>query len=358
MKTLLKIFLIFLIPLSVSTQQQSSIGGGYEESKSEKSTDPESRVIDDNYSEIPANDIYGIWDTRNIHAYSFNKSRLKDTLTMVMAYDSCDFVVPHDGHITSPFGNRSGGYHHGTDVKLRTGEKVKSAFEGMVRISQYSSSYGHVVVIRHNNGLETLYAHLSKRKVKPGDHVEAGDLIGLGGNTGRSSGSHLHFECRFKGEPVNPSKIIDWKAGILKTDTVYLTKNNFKTSKNLIKKKVQVKKTTEKSLNAEKKPVENKPVVKKATVINKTPKTKESKKVVQKKTVEKKKVETKKTVEKKAATKVKSVPAANKKYHKIKSGDTIYSLARVNGVTVNQIRKWNNIGSNNLIKVGTKIRVQ
>ena len=330
----------------MSTQQQSSIGGGFEASKSEVTTDPVVKEIDDNYSEIPANDLYEIWDTRNIHAYSFNKSRLKDTLTMVMAYDSCDFVLPHEGHVTSPFGNRSGGYHHGTDIKLRTGEKVKSAFEGMVRISQYSSSYGNVVVVRHNNGFETLYAHLSKRKVKPGDHVEAGDLVGLGGNTGRSSGSHLHFECRYKGEPVNPHKLIDWNEGVLKTDTVYLTKSNFKSSKNLVKKKPMPKKVVEKIVE------ENKPVVSKKKVekSNTTKRTKTPVKEVKKTITKKAKVETN--------VKPKTASTQNKKYYKIKSGDTIYSLARVNGVSVDQIRAWNKIGSNNLIKVGTKIRVQ
>ena len=82
--------------------------------------------------------------------------------------------------------------------------------------------------MRHNNGLETLYAHLSARKVKEGDHVEAGQVVGLGGNTGRSTGSHLHFECRFKGEPLNPNEIINWEKGQLKTDTLQLSQDQFK----------------------------------------------------------------------------------------------------------------------------------
>jgi len=107
------------------------------------------------------------------------------------------------------------------------GDEVKAAFEGVVRIAHYDGDYGRVVVIRHNNGLETLYGHLSQFKVKEGEKVEAGDVIGLGGNTGRSTGSHLHFEVRYLGEPINPNEVIDWELGYLCSDTLHLNAEHF-----------------------------------------------------------------------------------------------------------------------------------
>ena len=183
--------------------------------------------VNDSLFHIPAYDVYCSWDTRNIHAYDFSFRELHDTTRIVLRYDACDFAHPFRGHVTSNFGERGSRYHYGIDIKLLKGDPVKSAFEGLVRISQYSKTYGNVVVVRHPNGLETLYAHLSARKVKPGDYVEAGHVIGLGGNTGRSTGSHLHFECRYKGEPIDPNVIIDWERGELNTDELLLSQELF-----------------------------------------------------------------------------------------------------------------------------------
>jgi len=117
---------------------------------------------------------------------------------------------PRVGHINSKFGWRDGRMHKGIDIDLNKGDAVVAAFDGMVRIAQLKGAFGNVVIIRHYNGLETVYAHLSKIKVKPGQIVVAGQLIGLGGSTGRSSGPHLHFEVRFKGQALNPSSIISF----------------------------------------------------------------------------------------------------------------------------------------------------
>lgn len=324
------------------TQNTAHIGGGYLLNLQENDADSLS-VSTDNvlpYSEIPCDDVYKKWDIHNIHSYNFQRSRMRDTVSLVMGYESCDFHLPRKGIVTSDFGRRDRGYHYGIDIKLRTGNEVKAAFEGMVRISQYSSSYGNVVVIRHNNGLETLYAHLSKRKVSPGDYVQTGEIIGLGGNTGRSSGSHLHFETRYKGEPINPKKIIDFETGELQNDTIFLTKYNFASSKNILKKK-KVKKSAKVTLkNEKKKPTNN--IAQVAKQVVKTPP------VV-------KKIDTHKSAPAKKKTTAK--PSGAKKYHKVKSGNTLYSLARENGVTVQQIRTWNKLKGNN-IKVGTRIRVK
>lgn len=234
LKTVLASLFTFAICTCIAQSSVStSIGGGFEENKNENLSQLKESIdsdwsLEDSLMNIPAHGIYHVWDNQNIHAYDFTYDMLKDTLEIVMRREACDYDMPFQGRITSNFGDRGAKYHYGIDIKLYKGDPVKTAFEGVVRISQYSKTYGNVVVVRHNNGLETLYAHLSARKVKEGIHVEAGQVVGLGGNTGRSTGSHLHFECRFKGEPLNPNDIINWETGHLKTDTLQLSQDQFK----------------------------------------------------------------------------------------------------------------------------------
>lgn len=135
---------------------------------------------------------------------------------------------PFDGKVTSRFGPRGRSRHHyGIDIDLETGDSVRCAFEGTVRISRKSSTFGYVVMVRHKNGLETIYAHLSKLLVNIGDHVEPGDILGLGGNSGRSRGSHLHFEVRYKGMALNPEMVINFEKGTLLADAISIDKNSF-----------------------------------------------------------------------------------------------------------------------------------
>lgn len=173
---------------------------------------------------IPAYDTYGDWNTDQIFG---RRSSVTDTVDLRLAWAACDHAMPILGHVTSPFGMRHGRHHYGTDIKLQTGDTVMSAFAGKVRISRYHRDFGHVVVVRHPNGLETLYGHLSKRLVDVGDDVEAGDVLGLGGSTGRSTGSHLHFETRYLGHPINPEQIFDLAAGTLHCDTYSVTPRSF-----------------------------------------------------------------------------------------------------------------------------------
>ena len=184
--------------------------------------------INDSIMNIPAYDLYCNWDNFVIHPYKYDLTKKKDT-TFVFLQDEnkCDYYHPVIGDITSNFGQRGSRYHYGIDIKLETGDSVHNAFEGTVRIAKKSYTYGNVVVVRHNNGLETLYAHLDNILVEPGDAIEAGDLIGYGGNTGRSSGSHLHFEVRYKGEAINPNDLICFKSNELKKDTLAIDRNLF-----------------------------------------------------------------------------------------------------------------------------------
>lgn len=211
---------------------------------------------------LPFHDHYRIWDTTVIHPYHYDLRNMQDTVMLVLAeHGECGFFPPvlatvgRAADVTSGFGPRvspryryvkrgkrgrvrrftgyASRYHYGIDLKLHTGDSVYAAFDGLVRISQYNSGYGHCVIIRHYNGLETVYGHLSERMVSPGDVVKAGDIIGLGGSTGHSTGPHLHFETRFKGEPIDPSKIINFtsdtaaKFYTLKTDTLLVTNEMF-----------------------------------------------------------------------------------------------------------------------------------
>ncbi|KAA3650846.1 MAG: LysM peptidoglycan-binding domain-containing protein [Bacteroidetes bacterium] len=180
-------------------------------------------------SMYPSNSMYKKWDTYNLYPYEEALRSKDDEINLILqdTLNFCNFVPPIKGLITSNFGYRDGRNHNGMDIDLQVWDPVKSSFDGMVRISRMHPGYGRVVVIRHYNGLETLYAHLHRLKVKPGDIVEAGQVIGLGGSSGRSTGSHLHFEVRFKGKPINPRSLIDFNNNKLVSDSLKLIKNKW-----------------------------------------------------------------------------------------------------------------------------------
>lgn len=148
----------------------------------------------------------------------------KHTIELENAQFGC-FTMPSWGPLSSPFGWRHKRYHKGVDIQLRKGDTVVCAFDGMVRFAQKKGGYGNVVIVRHYNGLETVYGHLMKIKVTEGQVVASGDLIGLAGNTGKSTGPHLHFEVRFMGAPVDPQHIISFDYGSLLYNTVELRKS-------------------------------------------------------------------------------------------------------------------------------------
>lgn len=134
------------------------------------------------------------------------------------------FTPPRQGVVTSLYGWRDKRMHKGIDVDLEKGDHVVAAFDGKVRIAEKRGGYGNVVVIMHPNGLETVYAHLSKLKVKEGQVVLSGQLIGLGGSTGHSTGSHLHFEVRYKSHALNPSTFISFEENKLMDNVIVLKK--------------------------------------------------------------------------------------------------------------------------------------
>ena len=145
------------------------------------------------------------WNTSSIHAYNdVELSSLPEAAAIMLVDSLKSYHYPYLGRMSSRYGLRRGRPHQGVDLPLKTGDPIYAAFDGKVRYSGYNGGgYGNLVVIRHTNGLETYYGHLSERGVEAGDWVVAGQQIGLGGSTGRSSGPHLHFGSKIQGTVVS-----------------------------------------------------------------------------------------------------------------------------------------------------------
>lgn len=159
---------------------------------------------------IPADEYYVSWEIDKLFPEEDLLKLEGDTSVTLnlLANGQNDYHHPFDGPVTSLFGWRDKREHKGIDIDLNKGDQVAAAFDGMVRVARMYGGFGNVIIIRHYNGLETVYAHLSRIKVESGQIVSAGEVIALGGNTGHSRGAHLHFEVRFKGVPVNPKYLI------------------------------------------------------------------------------------------------------------------------------------------------------
>jgi hypothetical protein len=247
-------------------------------------------------------------------------SKLKDTIWLCLnEEESNDFSIPVKGVVTSHYGYRSGRYHNGIDLALKIGDTVYAAFSGKIRYAKYNDGgFGNLVIIRHNNGLETFYAHLSKHLVVPNQDIKFGEPIGLGGNTGRSFGPHLHFEVRFYDSPMNPEEIIDFTVKELKRPELTVSKVLFrpgaKPSENFEVDPLVV--------NSNDTLVNVQPILKPVT---KTP--------------------------------VK-VPTVQIKYYKIKSGDTLTEIAARNNTTVSKLCQLNGIKPGTPIQVGRSLRVK
>jgi murein DD-endopeptidase MepM/ murein hydrolase activator NlpD len=168
--------------------------------------------------DIPASDVYSIWINKSVNPYNTDVTKIQDTIK----FDMQNFVYPllKPLHITSKFGYRRGRNHNGIDLKLYIGDTVVAPMNGVVRVvgNNGRKGFGKFIVIRHYNGLETVYGHLSQPLVEENQLVSAGEVIALGGNTGRSTGSHLHWEMRYLGNPINPEEIIDFENQKTKAD--------------------------------------------------------------------------------------------------------------------------------------------
>ncbi|WP_345123256.1 M23 family metallopeptidase [Hymenobacter antarcticus] len=174
---------------------------------------------------------YSIWDTRTVNPYRVDGRSYRDSLKLRLIdpprqrYAKMPLVTTP---ITSGFAFRGYRWHYGMDLDLETGDSVRAVYDGVVRIQAWDGGgYGNYVLVRHYNGLETIYGHMSKALVPVGTFVKAGQLIGYGGSTGRSTGSHLHFEVRYQGNPINPALMYDFPGYKLKRDNFTITSQLF-----------------------------------------------------------------------------------------------------------------------------------
>lgn len=262
-----------------------------------------------NPEDIPADDIYGgMWENRYVNMYGSLKNAPDSFIV-----DLDNFTMPVDGRMTSNFGRRgSRRYHYGIDIKAQTGDTIYAAFDGKIRVKRYEGSgYGYYLVVRHLNGLETVYGHLSKFLVEENDFVESGQAIGLAGNTGRSFGSHLHFETRFLGKPINPNFIIDFPSKTVHQEEYLVTNSSYRKTNN-----------SSRSVLATSSPDKSSTAVRTNTVES-----------------------TNKFV------------SGEAQYHRIQKGDTLGAISRKYGTSVNNICKLNNINSRTVLRVGKSIRI-
>ena len=169
----------------------------------------------------PSAELYDDWD----NTYAHKATELPDSFRIDLRH----FHMPTTSRVvTSNFGSRWGRQHKGIDLKVYIGDTIRSAFSGKVRMVKYErGGYGKYIVIRHSNGLETIYGHLSKQLVEENQVVRAGEVIGLGGNTGRSTGSRLHFETRLCGVALNPAILFDFRAQDVVADSYLFRKNTY-----------------------------------------------------------------------------------------------------------------------------------
>ncbi|MBR1538320.1 MAG: peptidoglycan DD-metalloendopeptidase family protein [Bacteroidales bacterium] len=180
--------------------------------------------------DIDTTGLFEDWDIESIHAFRDVKiSDLPEEVDLLLVDSGHRFVAPIIGRRSSTFKFRKGRPHNGVDIPLRVGDTIRSPFDGVVRYvggGKATGGYGNLVVVRHPNGLETYYGHLSERLVVENDIVAAGEPIGLGGSTGRSTGPHLHFETRYMGKPFDPERVVDFDNGVLR-DTLLTLKRHY-----------------------------------------------------------------------------------------------------------------------------------
>ena len=249
----------------------------------------------------PSAQLYKEWNNK----YAHRATELPDSFNINLRH----FCMPTTSRIiTSNFGRRWGRMHKGLDVKVYIGDTIRAAFDGKVRIVRYEAGgYGNYVVIRHHNGLETIYGHMSKNLVAEDETVRAGDPIGLGGNTGRSTGSHLHFETRLCGVALNPALLFDFKNQDVTADNYMFRRDTY----------------DRESLAATRLRGKNDDV---ASATSKEPAVGDN------------------------------VEVGEVRYHKVARGETLYSIAQKRGTTVDQICRLNHISKKQRVRPGQILR--
>ena len=251
------------------------------------------------------------WNANELNPYRTKLEDLPYRVTLCLADSASRFCCLNKVKVFSPFGWRRRRNHTGVDLPLPTGTPVYAAFDGRVRVSMYNRGYGNVVIVRHASGLETTYAHLKERNVQAGDYVSAGDVIGLGGSTGRSAGPHLHFETRYEGYAFDPQWLIDFETGTLRHGYFVLKRKYLSNTSRYY------------------------------------PESEDEEDEIYK-AEEQDRAEAERIAKEMAAA----------QYHTVKSGDTLYGLAAKYHTTVGAICKLNGISASTPLKIGKKLRVK
>ena len=247
----------------------------------------------------PEPDIYTEgWNSRSVNP--FKESQVPDREVLNVR----GYHTPHPGRVSSPYGYRArfGRMHKGVDISLKLNDTIYAAYDGKVRLTNYEpKGYGNYIILRHPNKLETVYGHLNKILVKPNQVVKAGQPIGLGGSTGRSTGPHLHFETRFMGYAINPAAIINFSNGTVHTDTYTFSKQTYQQPRNFTPN--DNKKKVEQSLN-------------------------------------------------------RYQAATTTETYTVKRGDSVGSIARAYGISTTTLRRLNNMSSTERITIGQVLKVK
>ena len=242
--------------------------------------------------------------TSKIQPYDVELNSLPISMVIDLVDSLKSYHYPFKGRATSKYGPRRSRIHQGTDIDLETGDPVYATFDGRVRVTTYvRGGYGNLVILRHDNGLETYYGHLSEISVEPDEWVTAGQVIGKGGNTGRSTGSHLHFEMRYKGHTFDPERLIDFSTGTLRRETFLLKRTYFSPYSRFTQ-------DFEEEIQSDE---EDKRIAAEAAAI---------------------------------------------KYHVVKRGDTLGRIAINNHTTVTKLCQLNGIKKTSVLRIGQRIRVR
>lgn len=309
-------------------------------------SDPDSTDMDSSfYNEIliDANsiEVKKLWDTAKMGIISLQSVGRQTLCLQLIDDEHCCFVAPCRGLVTSNFGWRGGRLHAGIDIDLETGDPIYAAFDGIVRQSGWHNGYGYFVIISHFNGLETLYGHLSSLKINVLQPVKSGQLLGMGGNTGKSRGSHLHFEVRYFGKPMNPKLLIDFEDYSLHTGSLDVAHASTFSRSNLINEAPSMVAVMDDSIYRKQ---EERYEASRA-------------KTLREKEKSRREIERKKKA--KAALKEKErIKKAKTLTHTVKKGDTLSSIARKYGTTVAKICKLNKMSPTDILDLGRKLKVK
>jgi len=255
------------------------------------------------------------WNNNQTFCYFLSSPDTAGGIAIELLQGEEKFSLPRYGTLWSVFKKS----HKGLDIDLKTGDTILNMFDGVVRYAQFNTGgFGNLVIVRHYNGLETYYGHMSKIKVKVDQKVKAGELLGLGGNTGRSYNPHLHLEVRYQDHPLDPFSFIDWENKTLKTNLLMLDKKIFSPwDLGITPTDISKPNYTTISYNTS---IPNDTLTTNAMVKEELP--------------------------------------TNAKFYIIKKGDTLYSIAKANGTTMQQICDWNGIKNPDKIYLGQKLRVK